>query len=187
MFGPRHLVRRFISRPPRRATHSLTPGTLNSVNADDLSHFSKILPSTSILSTLPPFSLQSSEISSFNNDWMNKYHGKSTTVLRPRTTEEVSGIVKWCNERRIGIVPQGGNTGLVGGGVPVQDELILSLGNMNKVRSFDPVSGEHIHATSSSHRPLTRFVALEVFLSRTLGVYWSPCRNTYTHTITLSH
>lgn len=72
---------------------------------------------------------------------MNKYHGKSTTVLRPRTTQEVSEIVKWCNERRIGIVPQGGNTGLVGGGVPVQDELILSLGNMNKVRSFDPVSG----------------------------------------------
>lgn len=73
---------------------------------------------------------------------MNKYHGKSTTVLRPRTTEEVSEIVKWCNERRIGIVPQGGNTGLVGGGVPIKDELILSLGNMTKIRSFDPVSGE---------------------------------------------
>lgn len=72
---------------------------------------------------------------------MNKYHGQSTTVLRPKTTQEVSEIVKWCNERRIGIVPQGGNTGLVGGGVPVKDEVILNLGNMNKVRSFDPVSG----------------------------------------------
>ncbi len=72
---------------------------------------------------------------------MDKYHGKSTTVLRPRTTEEVSEIVKWCNERRIGIVPQGGNTGLVGGGVPTNDELILSLGNMRSVRSFDPVTG----------------------------------------------
>ena len=49
--------------------------------------------------------------------------------------------MKHCNERGIGIVPQGGNTGLVGGGVPIHDELILSLGNMNKVRSFDPVSG----------------------------------------------
>ena len=73
---------------------------------------------------------------------MNKYHGQSTTVLRPRSTKEVSEIVKRCNERGIAIVPQGGNTGLVGGGVPTKDELILSLGNMNKVRSFDPVSGK---------------------------------------------
>lgn len=141
MFAPRLLTRRIISRHLRRSTHSFSPSALNSVNTDDLTHFSKLLPSSSILSTLPPYSLQPSEIAGFNNDWMNKYHGKSTTVLRPRTTQEVSEIVKWCNERRIGIVPQGGNTGLVGGGVPVQDELILSLGNMNKVRSFDPVSG----------------------------------------------
>ena len=63
-------------------------------------------------------------------------------MLKPRTTEEVSKIVKHCNEKRIGIVPQGGNTGLVGGSVPVRDELILSLSNLNKVRSFDPVSGK---------------------------------------------
>ena len=49
--------------------------------------------------------------------------------------------MKWCHERKIGVVPQGGNTGLVGGSVPIEDELILSLGNMSKVRSFDPVSG----------------------------------------------
>jgi FAD/FMN-containing dehydrogenase len=73
---------------------------------------------------------------------MGKYKGRSTTVLKPRTTEEVSKIVKHCNEKRIGIVPQGGNTGLVGGSVPVRDELILSLSNLNKVRSFDPVSGK---------------------------------------------
>ena len=71
-------------------------------------------------------------------------------MLKPRTTEEVSKIVKYCNERRIGIVPQGGNTGLVGGGVPVRDELILSLSNLNKIRSFDPVSGK---ATLSILRP----------------------------------
>ncbi|KAG5221453.1 actin interacting protein [Salix suchowensis] len=52
-----------------------------------------------------------------NNDWMGKYHGKSTTVLKPKTTQQVSDIVKLCWERRIGIVPQGGNTGLVGGSV----------------------------------------------------------------------
>ncbi|KZT74727.1 FAD-binding domain-containing protein [Daedalea quercina L-15889] len=72
---------------------------------------------------------------------MNKYHGRSTTVLRPRTAQEVSAIVRHCNERRIGVVPQGGNTGLVGGSVPVKDELVVSLGNMNSVRSFDDASG----------------------------------------------
>jgi FAD binding domain len=49
--------------------------------------------------------------------------------------------MKWCHERKIGVVPQGGNTGLVGGSVPLKDELILSLNNMAKVRSFDSVSG----------------------------------------------
>ena len=74
---------------------------------------------------------------------MGKYKGKSRAVLKPKTTQEVSEILKWCWERRIGVVPQGGNTGLVGGGVPLNDEVILNLGNMNKIRSFDPVSGTY--------------------------------------------
>ena len=137
----RSLVRRFPHRPIRRWAHSSASYGFNSVTEDDVRHFSKILPPSSVLSTLPPASNPAQELSNFNNDWMNKYHGKSTTVLRPHTTKEVSEIVKWCNERRIPIVPQGGNTGLVGGGVPIKDELILSLGNMTNIRSFDPVSG----------------------------------------------
>jgi hypothetical protein len=90
----------------------------------------------SLRSRYPP-----SEIEQYNTDWMGRYRGRSTTVLRPQTTEQVSKIMKWCHERRIGVVPQGGNTGLVGGSVPLKDELILSLSNMAKVRSFDPVSG----------------------------------------------
>lgn len=74
---------------------------------------------------------------------MGRFHGSSTTVLKPKTTKQISEILKWCNERRIGVVPQGGNTGLVGGSVPVKDELILSLSNMNKVREFDPISGQY--------------------------------------------
>ncbi|EJD04189.1 FAD-binding domain-containing protein [Fomitiporia mediterranea MF3/22] len=72
---------------------------------------------------------------------MGKYKGKATTVLKPKTTEEISAILKWCWDKRIGVVPQGGNTGLVGGSVPVGDEIIINLGNMSKVRSFDPVTG----------------------------------------------
>ena len=74
---------------------------------------------------------------------MGKYTGRATTVLKPKTTQEVSEILKWCWHRRIGVVPQGGNTGLVGGGVPLQDELVVNLSNMRKIRSFDPISGHY--------------------------------------------
>lgn len=115
---------------------------LNSLTESDIVHFQKILAPNSILSTLSSPATDPEELSSYNNDWMGRFHGKSTTVLKPKTTQEVSEILKWCNERRIGVVPQGGNTGLVGGSVPVNNEVILSLSNLNKVRSYDPISGE---------------------------------------------
>ncbi|ORX97831.1 hypothetical protein K493DRAFT_280905 [Basidiobolus meristosporus CBS 931.73] len=77
----------------------------------------------------------------YNTDWMNKYRGKSQIVVRPRTTEEVSKVLAYCNEQRLAVVPQGGNTGLVGGSVPVFDEIVLSTNLLNKVRKFDPISG----------------------------------------------
>lgn len=132
----RHLVRH-----AKRFQHSSAQSNLNAVTPDDIAHFAKFLPQNAILSTLSPISIAPSEIEQYNTDWMGKYHGSSTTVLRPHTTEQVSKIIKWCHERRIGVVPQGGNTGLVGGSVPIKNELILSLSNMSKVRSFDPVSG----------------------------------------------
>ncbi|GAQ88748.1 FAD/FMN-containing dehydrogenases [Klebsormidium nitens] len=76
-----------------------------------------------------------------NTDWMNKYHGKSKLLLRPRTTEQVSRVLAHCHERRLAVVPQGGNSGLVGGSVPLFDEVILNLGAMDRIVSFDEVSG----------------------------------------------
>jgi FAD/FMN-containing dehydrogenase len=113
----------------------------SSVAASDIDHFRTILPPHAILSTLSPSTLPAAELDPYNNDWMGKYRGRATTVLRPKTTQQVSDIVRWCASRDIPIVPQGGNTGLVGGSVPLQDELIVSLASMNSVRSFDPVSG----------------------------------------------
>ena len=130
-----------LVRCAKRWHHSSTQPTLNSLTPDDIAHFAKFLPPNAILSTLSPISVPASEIEQYNTDWLGKYHGGSSTVLRPQSTEQVSKIMKWCHERRIGVVPQGGNTGLVGGSVPLKDELILSLNNMSKVRSFDPVSG----------------------------------------------
>lgn len=76
-----------------------------------------------------------------NKDWMGKYEGKSRLALKPQTTEQVSQILKHCNNRQLAVVPQGGNTGLVGGSVPLFDEVVLATGAMNKILSFDPILG----------------------------------------------
>jgi len=83
----------------------------------------------------------SDDLDPYNADWMRKYRGQSKLVLRPNTTEQVSKILKYCNENKLAVVPQGGNSGLVGGSVPVFDEIVISMGRMNKIRSFDEVSG----------------------------------------------
>jgi D-2-hydroxyglutarate dehydrogenase len=74
------------------------------------------------------------------SDWMRKYHGSSRLALRPASTEQAAAALARCSARRLAVVPQGGNTGLVGGGVPVHDEVVLSLGAMNRIISFDEAS-----------------------------------------------
>lgn len=64
--------------------------------------------------------------------------------MRPKTTEEVSAILKYCNERKLAVVPQGGNTGLVGGSVPVFDEIVVSTQLMNQIISLDEISGKNL-------------------------------------------
>ncbi|KAJ1729106.1 D-lactate ferricytochrome c oxidoreductase, partial [Coemansia biformis] len=95
----------------------------------------------------------------FNADWLNKYRGSSQLVLKPKTTKEVSEILRYCNSERIAVVPQGGNTGLVGGGVPVHDEVVLSLRNLNKVRSYDDTSGILVCDAGCVLEELDNFVA----------------------------
>lgn len=81
------------------------------------------------------------DIEPFNTDWMRKYRGHSRLALRPSTTDQVSKILKYCNDHSLAVVPQGGNTGLVGGSVPVFDEIVLNLGKLDRIRSFDETSG----------------------------------------------
>lgn len=71
----------------------------------------------------------------------NTFAGYSQCVLKPKTTEEVSKILNYCNNHRIAVCPQGGNTGLVGGSVPVFDEVILSTAMMNEVINIDDITG----------------------------------------------
>jgi len=72
-------------------------------------------------------------------DQRRRYQGESPFVLRPGSTEEVATAVKLCREAGVAIVPQGGNTGLVAGGLPFADTpaVLLSLGRLNKVREVD--------------------------------------------------
>ncbi|CCH43365.1 D-lactate dehydrogenase [cytochrome] 2,mitochondrial [Wickerhamomyces ciferrii] len=100
----------------------------------DLEFFKSILPETSIIQ-------DEGDLLSYNEDWMRKYRGQSKLTLKPKTTEQVSQILKYANERKLAIVPQGGNTGLVGGSVPVFDEIVLNVSNLNQIRSFDSTSG----------------------------------------------
>lgn len=79
------------------------------------------------------------EVQPWLTDWRGKFHGVSAAILSPASTEEVSGIVKLAAERHVPLVPQGGNTGMVGGATPPPDgsALILSLRRMNRIRSID--------------------------------------------------
>jgi len=70
--------------------------------------------------------------------------GKARCVVRPASTQEVAAVLRLCNEARISVVPQGGNTGLVGGQIPGQEgrtgEILLSLNRMTRLREIDAAS-----------------------------------------------
>jgi FAD/FMN-containing dehydrogenase len=68
------------------------------------------------------------------------YRGHTPMVLRPASVAEVSAIIKLANDTATPIVPQGGNTGLVGGQIPHHNEIILSLNRLDRIREVDPTS-----------------------------------------------
>ena len=82
------------------------------------------------------------DISRFVIEPRDLFHGKTPCVLKPGSVDEVSKLLKLANTHKIPIVPQGGNTGLVGGQIPDQtnSEVILSLERLNKVRNVDAIS-----------------------------------------------
>lgn len=115
-------------------TAPVARGDYREVSEDDKRFFAEVVGPDHVIT-------EEDDLSALNTDWMNKFTGGSKLALRPRTTEEVSRILRHCNERRLAVVPQGGNTGLVGGSVPVFDEVIVSMARMNDIVSIDPLSG----------------------------------------------
>jgi D-lactate dehydrogenase (cytochrome) len=80
------------------------------------------------------------DIAPYVTEERNLFHGHSPLVLRPGSTAEVSAICKLASEHRIALVPQGGNTGLVGGQTPHNGEVVISMRRMDKVREVDTAS-----------------------------------------------
>src|SRR6201995_2621234 len=80
------------------------------------------------------------DIAPYVTEERDLYHGRSPLVLRPGSTAEVSAIAKLASEHRIALVPQGGNTGLVGGQTPHNGEVVVSMRRMDKIREIDTAS-----------------------------------------------
>ncbi|MBQ0945064.1 FAD-binding oxidoreductase [Ideonella sp. 4Y16] len=83
--------------------------------------------------------LHDGDLSAYEVDWRKRYRGRALAVVRPGSTAEVAAVVRLCREHGTSLVPQGGNTGLVGGGVPDDSgrQVLLSLGRMQRIRQID--------------------------------------------------
>ena len=79
---------------------------------------------------------------SYETDWTRRFHGAAGAVVRPASTSEVAAVLRACAAEGAGVVPQGGNTGLVGGSVPRGGEVVISLLRLNEIDAVDAVAGE---------------------------------------------
>jgi len=86
--------------------------------------------------------LTDGDLSAWQNDWRGRWQGRALAIARPGNTAEVAQVVRLCRQHGASIVPQGGNTGLVGGGVPDDSgtQVLLSLQRLNRVRGIDPAN-----------------------------------------------
>jgi FAD/FMN-containing dehydrogenase len=74
---------------------------------------------------------------SYEADWTRRFHGHARCVVRPGSAEEVAAVLKLCAGSGVAVVPQGGNTGLVGASVPVDGEVVLSTARLREVSDLD--------------------------------------------------
>ena len=75
----------------------------------------------------------------YGRDWTRRWTPAPLAIALPASIEEVQGIVRWAKTHQIALVPSGGRTGLSGGAVAAQGELVVSTERMNKVLDFDPI------------------------------------------------
>ena len=106
--------------------------------AQALSGLERILGSGGLLSGEAP----AADLEPYLTDHRRLYHGRALAIALPRTVAQVSGILEFCNRHRLGVVPQGGNTGYCGGATPDESgrEILVSLSHLNRIRGIDPLN-----------------------------------------------
>jgi FAD/FMN-containing dehydrogenase len=80
---------------------------------------------------------EADDVAPFVTDWRGRYTGSALAIVRPGDTAQVAEVVRLCAQALVAIVPQGGNTGLCGGGTPRGGEVVVSLTRLNRVRAID--------------------------------------------------
>ncbi len=132
------------------------PKELRAPRAELLARFAAIVGEKGAL-TAP------ADIQPFCQEWRDKYFGRTPMVLRPASADEVSAILKLAHAERIAIVPQGGNTGLVGGQIPFETgtEIVLSLDRMKAIRAVD-AAGNTLTAEAGATLKSVQDAAAEV-------------------------
>jgi FAD/FMN-containing dehydrogenase len=79
---------------------------------------------------------------SYETDWTRRFSGRALAVVRPGSTDEVAAVLRACADAGVGVVPQGGNTGFVGGSVPRAGEVVLNLLRLDEIEEVDADAGE---------------------------------------------
>jgi FAD/FMN-containing dehydrogenase len=79
---------------------------------------------------------------SYETDWTRRFHGSARAVVRPGSADEVAAVLAACREHGAAVVPQGGNTGMVGGSVPRGGEVVLSLGRLRELGEVDRATAQ---------------------------------------------
>ncbi|UJJ59111.1 MULTISPECIES: FAD-binding oxidoreductase [Rhodanobacter] len=119
-----------------------------------LAELSRRLPALRLLAT-------AAELEHYGRDWTRRWTPAPLAIALPAGAEEVQAIVRWANELRVAIVPSGGRTGLSGGAVAANGELVLSLERMNRLLDFNAVDRtltvqpgmvlQHVHDAAREH------------------------------------
>lgn len=96
---------------------------------------------TDLLQAVPALRLKTdpADLEHYGRDWTRRWTPAPLAIALPGSIEEVQAVVRWANEHRVAVVPSGGRTGLSGGAVAANGELVLSLERMNRVLEFDAV------------------------------------------------
>lgn len=78
------------------------------------------------------------KLTEYGTDWLKQWQGQASTVLFPKSKENLIGIVKWARTNKVALIPAGGRTGLSGGTVALKKEVIVSFDKMNRLIEFNP-------------------------------------------------